>query len=399
MNRQFLRKYSGEIKISVLTAAISTFVGIVVTVFLQWTSPQLILTAVIGSIIILLLLAVLFNAKRLLSHFLLKLPYTLPGDPTHYFSSDKYWERLSHFSKEKALLARVLVDKTLPDLVKRVRRDYPNMKHLHVILDSGTTITPIFKELANKGIQKNGSGIDVTVFTNNLAGIEEIHQIDDGLCLLDERTFNLIGGQPLRTYRATTGDATLAFLDSVCMGKTNGEDDREKSTVTVGIVTSNWFTCRMGFDRLSVTAKGAGHLAFKKKVIDHSDYVIIVSPLGKLLPLESHDLLNKLAPEDDGEQYESFTLPDSRKDRTYLLTTQRPERTLSPLAPTSIKLKHLQNAMNDHQTAGQTHANYRTVPEYPTFEPPGDKYQVIVTELPHAYIRDHFSDIFCEPLP
>jgi hypothetical protein len=57
--------------------------------------------------------------------------------------------------------------------------------------------------------------IEVIFYTNNLAGIDEIHKINPSLIRINERSFNLIGGQPLNVYRATTGESSIDFLKTI----------------------------------------------------------------------------------------------------------------------------------------------------------------------------------------
>jgi hypothetical protein len=108
------------------------------------------------------------------------------------------------------------------------------LARINLILDSGTTITPVFPILFRLGIQNLGE-IELRVFTNNLAGIDEIHRIDPNeICVLKETDFRLVGGISLSLYRATTGketqDSLRIFLE---------ERPHAGCSITVGVLTAN----------------------------------------------------------------------------------------------------------------------------------------------------------------
>ncbi|RLB77083.1 MAG: hypothetical protein DRH24_16820 [Deltaproteobacteria bacterium] len=380
----FYRRYKAEIKISCIVAGASTAIGIFANAVLQQGSARIIIDITLGAIVILLLLGILFNLKILLTNFISKIPHKLVNDKETYLSKDKYWSRLKHFPEEKSRIAEVLVNKTLPKIIKQICKENADIHTLNIILDSGTTITPIFKELVCSGINLSESNVIYEIFTNNLAGIDEIYKIDPKACKLGDREFSLIGGKPLKTYRATTGRPTLDFLETI-WAKQNGKINKGK-IITLAILTANWFTCGMGFEKISITAKGEGHFDFKADVAKNSHYILLVSPLGKLLPIQSDQLLNDLVPEDPDLTYQSFVIPPEKASRTYLLTSKRPQTTLSPIAGTSLRLAYLKD--------NKIETNYILCEDCPLFDPEGDRYEVVVTELPHKYIRDNFQKVF-----
>lgn len=384
----FYRRYKAEIKISCIVAGASTAISILAGAILQQSNVRTIVDITLGAVVILLLLGILFNLKRLLTNFIANIPYKLAADKETFFSKDKYWSRLKHFPEEKVKIAEVFVNKTLPKIINQICKENNKIQTLNIILDSGTTITPIFKDLVCSGIDLSGCDVKYEIFTNNLAGIDEIYKIDPKACKLGDREFSLIGGKPLKTYRATTGRSTLDFLNTI-WAKQNAEKNKDK-IITLGVLTANWFACGMGFEKIAITAKGEGHFDFKVNVINNSHYIILVSPLGKLLPIQSDQPLNELVPEEPELQYKSFVIPDEKASSTYLLTSTRPEISLSPIAGTSLRLAYL--------TEHKARTNYILCEDSPLFDPSGDRYEVVVTELPHKYIRDNFQKIFHERL-
>jgi hypothetical protein len=199
-----------------------------------------------------------------------------------------------------------------------------------------------------------------------------------------KREFNLIGGKPLNTYWATTGSSTQSFLNTI-WAEQNKEENKDK-IISIGILTANWFCCGMGYKNISICAKGEGHLEFKENVEENCHYIVLMSPLGKLLPQENETLLNELIPKDPEEQYDSFIVQSVGKDKTCLLTSLRPETNQSPIVGTSIHLTNIQK-MN-------AETNYTLFEDCPVWEPKGDDPQVIVTELPHEYIRINFTKVY-----
>jgi hypothetical protein len=381
--KYFINKYKAEILISVVIAVATTIIGIIASILLQFSNPRIVLDIIIGSLILLLLFSILFNLKRLLSNLINNLHLLLPISDD-LFRKDKYWERLKHFSEEKNKLAKNFVDKTLPYVINKICDDEPNISTINIILDSGTTITPIFRKLAEKGITCKNKKVEFIIYTNNLAGIEEINKINPSYSKIYEREFNLIGGKPLNMYRATTGPSTQAFLDTI-WNKQNQIDNKGK-IVTLGILTANWFICGADFKTIALCAKGEGHAEFKKSVMNHSHYIILLSPMGKLLPMDDHKFLNIIFSKDTEEQYKSIEIPKKIINKTYLLTSLRPKNSLSPIVNTSIHLKNLK------ESPGKT--NYILSDDCPIYPPKGDEYEIIMTEVPHQYIRDNFSRVF-----
>ncbi len=384
--RYYFSRYKVEIVLTAIGAIISALVSLFLYIF-PVSDVQMSVNIIGGTLIIVLLIAILFNLKRLLTNMFANLPGNIERfDP---FKRDKYWERLEHFAKEKELLAEVFVASALPNLVDRICSTHKQIKKLNIILDSGTTITPIFKHLVFKGIKHSShKELEIVIFTNNLAGIEEIHKIDTGIGFFQERDFNLIGGKPLNAYRATTGQFTQNFLRTI-WEEHGGETNNNQTVITMGVLTANWLTCGNAFKKISIVAKGDGHLDFKSDVIANSHYLFILSPLGKLLPLDDYAVLNELVKEGDGS-YRAVTVPDEKKERTFLLTSLRPKGSVSPLYNNSIRLA----IIRDKKDAN----NFVICDQIPQYEPTGDRYGVTITEVPHQYVRDNFERVFLFPL-
>lgn len=298
----------------------------------------------------------------------------------------QYNRRRKHFVAEKELLAQVFVEDVLPALCEDIQRTVQGAE-IRVILDSGTTITPIFEHLLQRGVRlPSGTTFEPKFYTNNLAGIDELQKLDHlpGK-KLSEVDFTLIGGTPLSRYRATTGEITQKTLDSLFaeQAKTNGK------IVTVGVLTANWLLLGHGRDNIAICARGRGHREFKEQVKKCSDRLVVIAPLGKILALDDVKELNELQPEEKalaaegGWEYEAISL--GQKDTTYLLTSKRPEGSNSPLAGMSNALFMMNAAVRKNFTLHEA---------CPDYAPPGTEVEVRTIEMPHAWTRPHARRLF-----
>ena len=384
----FISKFQGEIKIAVISLIISSIVTIVFGAVFTFDAKFILIVAV-ASAIICLLLSILLNLKRF------RIQIIERASPRIYeiedlFIKSEFRERLNHFSDEKKILAETLVTKTLPRVFLEIHKDNPNMACLNLILDSGTTIAPVFRYLKGYGLpsftflENSDKKPKVRIYTNNLAGIREVYMVDPNFSKLSDRNFTLLGGQPLSNYRATTGEDTQKALDLIWEKQkaSNGE------ILTLGIITANCFVGGTDLKNLSICARGAGHLEFKESIVDNANYLILLTPLGKLLRFDNVNDLNKILPKSTKGEYRQCKSIKTSKNakKTYLLTSFRTERSQSPLANLSLQLL---NACHLPTTT-----NYISCPDCPKWDPHGPLFEVFNAELPHHYIRDNFEKAY-----
>jgi len=386
----FLKRYKGEIIITLAANLITFILTNIRSILLGLSNPNLREIFFLQVIIFILVFILLFHHKRLIST---KFEQTNKIFMEHFgysLSQTLYAERLGHFTQEKQILAKSLVYNVLPNIITRISSEHSNLSKINIILDSGTTITPVFPHLLGKGLPQLKK---IKIYTNNLAGINEIHKLeylDYGA--LSSRDFILIGGQPLNKYRATTGKSTQDFLRTIWEERNKDEG----KIVTIGVLTANWFLGGPFLNEIAICARGEGHFDFKTEIIENSDYLIFVAPLGKILRINDIKVLNSILPT-DSEEYRHYTIP-ARNDKfkikeTYLFTSLRPRISSSPLATLSFMLK---DADEKHITT-----NYIVCKESPEYHPHGDKGEVMVKELPHLYTRSsrNFEKIYGYPLP
>jgi hypothetical protein len=289
-----------------------------------------------------------------------------------------YSSRQRHFVREKRILAQTVVERILPSVIDRVRPSHPDSPIL-IILDSGTTITPIFEEIMRHGVRSSSGMLPrdkVRLATNNVAGIDVVQRMAQEF--LTEEEFTLLGGTPLGTYRATTGPTTLSTLRSQL------EMHKKRS---IGIVTANWLLVGQEHNMLALCARGRGHADFKKLIVEEVEYLIVVSPLGKIFCIDSVERIGQLMrgreahrPQDE---YQRVSI-DRPRERTILVSTRRAIDSRSPLSALSLQLFE--------KDAGHR-GNFTLESPIDPFLPGDDERGI---DLPHLWTRKHTRELFHE---
>jgi hypothetical protein len=296
-----------------------------------------------------------------------------------------YSRREQHFVKEKRLLAKNVVEDVLPRVVDRILQADSGAR-LRIVLDSGTTITPLFEELVARGVTNTArEQVSSQVITNNLAGIEVVQKQETGpQRYLTEDNFTLLGGTPLATYRATTGPVTEQALIQLLS---------EPGFTTIGILTANWLLIGKGHNSLSICAKGRGHLGFKALVAANCEYVFVVAPLGKIFTLDSVEEVDRLmqkyagSERDVDDHYNRVMFDEQKRSKTFLVTTKRPADSNSPLCVLSAQVFGL---------PPRSRTNFTVLENPLTYSPSGSRDEVRNIELPHLWTRKCTAILFDE---
>lgn len=98
---------------------------------------------------------------------------------------------------------------------------------------------------------------------------------------------HLLPGVPLPIYSTVTGLETNEALER--LRKKAGDN-----AFFIGLVTGNWIRLRRSDPPCPVPlARGLGHRKFKQVLINQSDEVYVVTPLGKILVKVPPDEVNK----------------------------------------------------------------------------------------------------------
>jgi len=212
------------------------------------------------------------------------------------YSESLFNDRLRHHIDEK----KFLVNEFVPLLMDRCEYHIKKYnKKICLLVDSGTTMFEFLKRFSEEANLRNRAIMQanekenwmerMSVVTNNIPGI--MIAMEKGrlnrVNRFSEMSFecHLLQGKPLSTYGAVIGEETeQAIEDLIEKGKDN--------TTFIGITVGNWVRIRRNRPCAIPMARGDGHLEFKQKLIEKSDEVFIISPLGKIITNRSKDEVN-----------------------------------------------------------------------------------------------------------
>ncbi|RQV96839.1 hypothetical protein EH221_04465 [bacterium] len=210
------------------------------------------------------------------------------------YSASVYGKRIGHFFYEKKFLAKLAVNR-----IDGYLRKFPNKRYC-VLIDSGTTMYPIFSEIA-KRIHSQNQDLwkrRVCIVTNNIPGLQFLMkkgkaEPDNDYSEVVVRCY-IIPGKPLSVYAAITGSEAIKWLAnlSVFLEKDVWKE-QDKSVEILGFVTGNYISQNneRGRPEFFPVARGEGHVEIKQKIVEISDEILIMSPLMKY-SFASVDLLN-----------------------------------------------------------------------------------------------------------
>ena len=299
-------------------------------------------------------------------------------------------DRLRHFRDEKELLA----DRFVPLLLARCKRLVESGKTVYLLIDSGTTLYPLFDRLGRESVlcyaNKERWIDNLVLVTNNLAGIEALFQ--SGLVNPHHRysslavTCHLLPGVPLPIYSAVTGQEANDAIQRL-------RDNSNNSPRFIGLTTGNWIRLRRSAPNCPVPlARGTGHLELKQILIDNSDEIYVVTPLGKIfVDIAPEDVNRALGfSEDhrdpDRHSYREVDVSDEKARHVRIVTTTRVHgRVLSNLSNRVSALLSL----NGPAVGQYTTAYPEQIPHiaFPFDVLPDNWYLQIETEFPHPHTR------------
>ncbi len=230
-----------------------------------------------------------------------------PFEPTNMFGA-----RFGHFQEEKQAIARRVAE-LLDDALERYRESA-----VRIILDSGTTVYPLFYEIAKRWNRSTWKR--AFIVTNNLPGMQVLmkHARDgaDRHAPLSFRT------------RVTPGRLTPVYWAVLPEEEATQDDffgtwDRG---VTLGVTTSNY----LSIDAKTFLARNRAHIRVKNWIMKGSDEVFHLFPLGKLLDANADELNNTLVdkklhgnPKFENQMYRDVEVPYADGQRNVLVTTSR----------------------------------------------------------------------------
>ena len=237
-------------------------------------------------------------------------------------------ERGAHFHAEKEHLAGQFVG----PLLERCKRFAEEGRNVYLLIDSGTTLYPLFERLgrATQAAHRNQEEWlkRFHIETNNIPGV--IMLMNTGCIDEGDRysplaaNCDLLPGVPLPVYSALTGPKTIAALEQL-------KKEAGPQAVFLTVITGNWIRVRRTPPTCAVPlARGQGHVEFKQALVDYSDEVYVLTPLGKVFVDKSREQVNealKFSTKQkaiDRQPYDEVNISSERSPHVKMVTTSRP---------------------------------------------------------------------------
>ena len=211
-------------------------------------------------------------------------------------SGSVFGKRIRHFFYEKKLLAAEAINTIERDM----NRD--DLRYCFII-DSGTSMYPLFHEIAEKIKDPSKKEIwknRVYIISNNLPGVQYLMKNgkEDPNNDNSDIAINcfLLPGKPLPAYAAITGDETVEWLKTVHDFLQKKWSCKRENYRILGFTTGNYIAKHRKENEVKAyypVARGEGHVEIKRQIVNVSDEVFLLSPLMKF-SFAGVDLLNKV---------------------------------------------------------------------------------------------------------
>jgi hypothetical protein len=314
-------------------------------------------------------------------------------------SDSVFSERLGHFNGEKEFLAQQFSEQLVSRCAEHLKRD----RKVFLLIDSGTTLFPLFKMLPIEVAKKfppsgapNSRFNGIEVITNNLPGVNALMEAGRASSnRFSELLFpcRVLPGRPLPTYNATVGRHAISFLEGIRDEPLNEDESpgQFKERRIIAIVTANWIRLQNENNTYKpvLLARGRGHKDIKEKMCEMADEIYVVAPLGKIVALEKSTDLNEIfgfrasEDNDEGKAYEEVKLtPEKDRNVRIVSTSRHPDRllgTLSTVVKTRLNIQNRNDFGSVDELPGHT--------LYPFEYLPDDSALELIAELPHANTR------------
>ncbi|MCP5006275.1 MAG: hypothetical protein GY941_20400 [Planctomycetes bacterium] len=296
---------------------------------------------------------------------------------------NQYDERKIQFSEEKYRIVDHLIQAILPDVLKKnIKEMERTNSKIALIVDSGTTLEQVFPRIKLTGLGKNIVDSDLEkleIYTNSLSGSDAFCKVSGDY--LREDQLHLFGGTQIEKYRAVIGNDTSKAMKDI-------EDEYKKeNNKIIGLITANWLLVGTAHDKMIFCSSEEGHLDYKRYLAEIADTLIIVTPLGKLLTLDTTIELNEILrlKEENKPEYDGFKISTEGKrnqTNTILLTTFRNKSH-------SILHTHSKNLIIAHEMKKQTLYTLCEKRRPIMFDHNCSYQEQIEIEIPHLYMREH----------
>lgn len=247
-------------------------------------------------------------------------------------------DRLGHFREEKEHLAANFI----PQLLTRCKAFAESGKQVYLLIDSGTTLYELFEVIGRESVRFYENRDEwigqLRIVTNNLPGIDALTETgrvnpQSRYSSLAIEECHLLPGKLLPIYSAVTGEKTNEAL------KRLREETDQNKAVFIGLVAGNWIRLRRTDPVCPVPlARGIGHLDFKQALINNSDEIYVITPLGKIFIGVSLDDINtalgfiKDSPVLDRQSYGEVVITEKAASVKLVSTSRPPNCVLSNLS-------------------------------------------------------------------
>lgn len=207
--------------------------------------------------------------------------------------SKSYFDiRNRHFSAEKRFICLKALDRISKN-EQEWRKEHNNKQRtLYLLIDSGTTVYPIFELLCEYRNFKE-TFIDVVIYTNNIRGISKISDYARKNDRKDQSIIykcNAIPGEIEEKYAAIVGKPAVEYLERLLdtiyykefqeqssISKIKKLDKLKDKAIIVSLITGNYISTREG-----ILCRGDFHGELKYLMISNSHHIYVLSPLGKI---------------------------------------------------------------------------------------------------------------------
>ena len=312
-------------------------------------------------------------------------------------------DRFSHYQDEKKYIAKQFI----PILLKRCQRiiqDKPNT-HIYIVIDSGTTLYPLFTELGNelsKYARKNEIKEaekwykKITIVTNNLPGIQAL--MESGRLNPGDRYSELavdahiLPGKPIPVYSAIAGKPTVDAIAKLS-DSTSGID-----SLFIGLLTGNFIRQERNNALCSIPlSRGIEHNEFKIAIYNKCNELYVIGPLGKIFYDQKLDDINKklgFVVDSQNEETKSYVeIPEllREKKEVKLVTTCRHKGFV--LTDLSDKLTNLLGTNDPNEEQFINAEKLKDIPHlfFPFSKLPENFFEQLEIEFPHPFITQEIK--------
>lgn len=199
--------------------------------------------------------------------------------------------RQGHYGHEKKKLCKHVLEHLLSN------EEFKKKKIIYLMIDSGSTVYPIFQLLCEQYWNEKYHEIlkKVEIITNNMPGVQSL--IKHGRRGSDtnaEMLFkcHVLPGIAEGKYGAILGDDGPSHLQYF-INKVVNHFSNKDTIATVSLITGNYISLKDG-----ILWRGDYHGQMKNAYIVNSDYIYIISPLGKIFDNNVKEINSKISDPD-----------------------------------------------------------------------------------------------------